>query len=147
LVFKNSSRYPDAEVRALVVFALKGLDTRRLAVNIKNAVNCAFRGRAYRGIPRVSPYRGDRRVTHLMTVGIGAPWKFPALSCYHHQKGMKSAPGYRMECWREALVAVAAHEARHIHQFRRALPASEVDTERWAAKRLDAYRKMRGLPR
>jgi hypothetical protein len=45
-----------------------------------------------------------------------------------------------MTDWREALVAVAAHEARHLWQFAAGAPRSEVDAERHAATHLAAYR-------
>jgi hypothetical protein len=43
-------------------------------------------------------------------------------------------------CWQEALVTVAAHEAKHIEQYRRAAPRSEVACERYAAWVLELYR-------
>jgi hypothetical protein len=42
--------------------------------------------------------------------------------------------------WREALVAVAAHEARHIWQYQFDRPRGEVDAELRAAARLEEYR-------
>jgi hypothetical protein len=57
-----------------------------------------------------------------------------------HPYGGKRAPLIVCRDWREALVAVAAHEARHIQQYQRNKPRSEVDCERFAAKALDRYR-------
>jgi hypothetical protein len=57
-----------------------------------------------------------------------------------HPYGGKRSPLIVVNDWREALVAVAAHEARHIHQHRRKKPLSEVDCERFAAKALARYR-------
>lgn len=54
--------------------------------------------------------------------------------------GGKGSPLIDVRNWREALVAVAAHEFMHIHQFQNNLRRSEVDAERAAAKRLAAYR-------
>jgi hypothetical protein len=45
-----------------------------------------------------------------------------------------------LRSWQEDLVHLAAHEARHIHQYRFGLPASELDSERWAAGRLKVWR-------
>lgn len=59
-----------------------------------------------------------------------------------HPYGGKSSPLIVVNNWQEALVAVAAHEARHIHQFRHRKPLSEVDCERFAAKRLAEFRAL-----
>ena len=47
--------------------------------------------------------------------------------------------------WRERLVALAAHEACHVRQFREGLRRSEVEAERWALRVLEAWRS--GRPR
>jgi hypothetical protein len=57
-----------------------------------------------------------------------------------HPYGGKRSPLIRMNDWREALVAVAAHEARHLWQFATDARRSEVDAEQFAAQRLAAYR-------
>jgi hypothetical protein len=51
-----------------------------------------------------------------------------------------------MADWREALVAVAAHEARHLWQYATTAPRSEVDAERHAARTLAAYREALASP-
>ena len=53
----------------------------------------------------------------------------------------KRSPPLTLATWREALVAVAAHEGRHVWQFQSTAPRSEVDAERWAAERLAAFRR------
>jgi hypothetical protein len=53
---------------------------------------------------------------------------------------MATAPVVQVRSWLEELVHLAAHEARHIAQFRLALPKSEVDAERWAAHAVDRHR-------
>lgn len=55
--------------------------------------------------------------------------------------GGKGSPLIEVRDWREGLVAVAAHEARHIWQFQHDKPRSEVDAERFAAKALARYRE------
>jgi hypothetical protein len=60
--------------------------------------------------------------------------------------GGKRAPLIEVHDWREALVVVASHEARHVHQFRHGKPRSEVDAERFAAKALERYRLARRQP-
>ncbi len=46
-----------------------------------------------------------------------------------------------MRNWKEAMVAVTAHELYHIKQRRTGKRASEVKAERWALKKLEKYRK------
>jgi hypothetical protein len=63
-----------------------------------------------------------------------------------HPYGGKSSPLIEYHNWREGLVAVAAHESRHIHQFQlrargKRAPLSEVDAEKHAAIRLAEYRE------
>lgn len=55
--------------------------------------------------------------------------------------GGKRSPVVECRNWREGLVAIAAHEARHIHQYLHGKPRSEVDCERFAAKALERYRR------
>ena len=62
-----------------------------------------------------------------------------------HPYGGVSSPLIEMNDWKEALIAVAAHEARHIHQFRNRLPASEIDCERFAAETIQRYREAQKL--
>lgn len=59
---------------------------------------------------------------------------------YRHPYGGKRSPFIVMNDWEEALVALAAHEGRHQYQYRNRKPASEVDAERFAAARLEAFR-------
>lgn len=73
---KNTSHYPDSEVRELVTFAMKGVDTRRVMVRVKNS-RSAYRGMAYHGVPYESPAYRMKSVDNLITIGIGAPDKFP----------------------------------------------------------------------
>lgn len=68
-------------------------------------------------------------------------WRAAELIVERRPYGGKSAPEYTVCDWREALVAVAAHEGRHLYQYQRNKPASEVDAERAAARALDVYRR------
>jgi hypothetical protein len=177
---KNTSHYPDAEVVALVEVGMQGVDTARLAVHVKNYRH-AYRGRAYNGVPSCSPCARQGCVDRLVTIGIGAPEKFPCDNLItrgrwrrvtpglapedtpvrrrrrtvhgrqeqwlerwvveQHPYGGKRAPRIEVRDWREAIVAVAAHEARHVWQYQCGQPRSEVDCERFAAARLQAFRE------
>lgn len=64
-----------------------------------------------------------------------------------HGYGGKRSPVLVFESWREALVAVAAHEGRHIWQYLTDAPRSEVDAEQSAGHRLEAYRALKRIRR
>ena len=143
---KNTSRYPDDAVRRLVTIALLGIDARRLAVNVKNSRR-PYRGRTYATVPSISPISAEPDMDRLVTIGIGAPECFPLDTAIGergalHGYGGKRSPIITMNDWREALVAVAAHEGRHVWQLQHEAPGSEVDAERFAAARLDEYRAL-----
>jgi len=57
-----------------------------------------------------------------------------------HPYGGVRSPLIVLADWREAMVALAAHEARHHQQMQHKKPLSEVDAEKFAAKRLAAFR-------
>jgi hypothetical protein len=174
---KNTSRYPDDEVRRLVEFGMKGVRTAGLAVHVKNTA-CGIAGMAYEGVPYMSPARKLRTVERLVTLRVGVPESFPGDNVrefpdgrwmpgaapldfgqryqarwnpkagrVEHRRavrrpyGGKRAPVLEYRNWREGLVAIAAHEARHIHQYQHGKPRSEVDCERFAAKALERYRR------
>lgn len=173
----NTSRYPTDEVRRLVEFGTRGVETAGVAIHVKNCAH-PFRGRAYPSPPACSPTARLTGVRYLITVGVGAPTCFPAdnmvtrdrwvaipeaeahgradvrwswsrsrgtyaqrLVVERHPYGGKRSPFIEYRCWREALVGVAAHEARHVHQFRHGKPRSEVDCERFAAAAVERYRR------
>lgn len=143
---KNTSRYPDDAVLQLVIIALRGINARRLAVNVKNSRR-PYRGRTYATVPSISPVSAEPDIERLVTIGIGAPECFPLDTAIGqpgtlHGYGGKRSPIITMNDWREALVAVAAHEARHVWQFEHEAPGSEIDAERFAAARLDEYRAL-----
>jgi hypothetical protein len=79
---------------------------------------------------------------YLITLRLGAPDRFPFTP-----PRRRGAPPLHLDCWREALVAVGAHEAWHIQQYRRDLPRSEVACERFEAVVLERYREATRLLR
>lgn len=134
---KSTSHYPMDEVRELLAFAAKGISTKHVAVHVRNTRH-PYYGRAYWGVPSISSaYKTSAQ--YLVTIRIGKPDRFP-LDCKYPR--LKTAPEYTMQDWKEAMVMVAAHEFRHIHQYRQRKPRSEIDAEKWAFKRLLAYREM-----
>jgi hypothetical protein len=71
----------------------------------------------------------------------GGPWTSRVGLYVHHPYGGVTSPRIVLNDWREALVALTAHELQHIDQFRRGRPASEVECERASARVLAAYRE------
>ena len=57
-----------------------------------------------------------------------------------HPYGGKNSPLITMNTWREGLVALLSHEARHIYQFMNTKKLSEVDAESYASTRLNEWR-------
>jgi hypothetical protein len=51
-----------------------------------------------------------------------------------------NSPRIDFRTWREGLIGVVAHQARHIYQYCHHKRSSDEDAERFAAARIDAYR-------
>lgn len=141
MVIRNMSDYPDEEVRRLVKFAVSEVDMRRVCVKVKNARNRRFRGMAYDCVPfrKSAPPSSTR----LVTIGLGSPDVFPFL-----MNGWMSdrarMPKMEIRDWRDLLVAIAAHEAKHIEQFKEGIRNSEVACETFAAYMLRRFREENG---
>jgi hypothetical protein len=99
-------------------------------------------GCAYYELPDVANVANSTR--YLVTMRL--PRRLEDLSypetLQYHRRGvvMTTAPRIQVRSWPEELVHLAAHEARHVHQFRHGLPKSEVDAERWAAGAVRRFR-------
>lgn len=131
---RNTSRYPDDEVRQLVKFAMSEVDVRGVCVNLKRRTGSSWSGWAYEGVPSVS--NAPRRAQYLITLGIGETIKYPSKP----HRSRRDEPYYELADWREALVFLAAHEAKHIEQYRENKPRSEVACNNFAAYMLSRYR-------
>jgi hypothetical protein len=79
----------------------------------------------------------------LYGVAVTYRWKKWAIKQYgivrQHGYGGIHTPLIVVRNWREFLVWVAAHEARHIHQMRHGKRLSEVDCEKWAFRKVNDY--------
>ena len=124
---KTTIDYPIEEVKRLCAVASRGINHKGFTIWIKNSRH-AYAGRAYL-------YR------NYAVVRVGRPEHYPLQA---HYRGLKRAPYFTLNNWQEAIVAVVAHELRHLQQYKLRKPRSEVDAERWAVKRLDAYRETIG---
>ena len=70
---RNTSRHPDDEVRELVRFATRGIDMRRVCVNVKGGRGLS--ARAYDGVPSVS--NAPRGALYLVTIKVGNGVRYP----------------------------------------------------------------------
>lgn len=183
-LFHSTSRYPAAEVRALIAFAAAECDVHDVAFNVRNSSR-AYAGRAYFPVPRISRWYGHPSAASLIVLRVGAPASFPTtnltttirktpltawlpasvtfpagddiryqrtrqgrherwravrIAVSRHPYGGTRSPLIEMQTWQECLVALAAHEARHIAQFRAGTRKSEAECEQYAAARLAHYR-------
>ena len=127
------SRFPTGEVIDLVEFATADVDMSGVCVNVKNTRSYACAGSAYDGVPEISNAPAESR--YLVTIRLGPDREFPSTMAHR-----KTSPPVEVACWREALVTVAAHEAKHIDQYRRGHQRSEVACERLAAWVLEVFR-------
>jgi hypothetical protein len=134
MVVQNTSRYPTEDVQRLVRFATGDLDMRGVCVNVKNSRRYPYGGYAYLGVPEIS--NAPASSEYLITVRLGTPDRFPFTP-----PRRRGSPSLQLGCWREALVAVAAHEAWHIQQYRQELPRSEVACERFEAVVIGRFRE------
>jgi hypothetical protein len=142
---RNTSRYPDARVQDLVMFAVRGVDMQGVCVNVKNG---ALGGGAYNGVPEISNAPSAARYLVTLRLGRGAErWPLGPVN-YHFKTPDEVGPRNRFPffvCrnWEEWLVKLAAHEAQHIEQFRHRLRCSEISCERFAVAALERYRVSR----
>jgi hypothetical protein len=124
---QNTSVYPTAAVKILVRFAFEnGTEPVAPTSHIKvKRCSSAFRGRACLSWVRLR---------------IGSPDLFsnPIPGSYK-----KRAPPYEIRDWKEALVALAAHEFNHVSDFSARRIQSEVRCEFELVRVLEAFRLAR----
>jgi hypothetical protein len=145
LWIRNTSKYPDARVRRLVRLAVAEVDMDRVCVNVKNG---ALGGGAYNGVPEIS--NAPRSADYLVTLRLGngrERWPLGPVN-YHFKRPEETGPRNRFPffvCrdWEEWLVKLAAHEAKHIEQFRNKLACSEIECERFAVAKLEQFTALR----
>ena len=132
-------RVPHGEVRSLILEGFRGVGKDDVEIQvIANRSRWVFSGRAWPELPRGRAT--SARTKFLVEISMprapsaeGFPyrWKYPRL---------KTAPRLIAYSWQERLVALAAHEAYHVKQFRLGMRKSEVTAERWAGRALDRHR-------
>jgi hypothetical protein len=125
-----------AELAILIQDAFLGVDSSGVELRVERARNSheSFTGRAYPEPPRrPRPAAGTQFFVRLRLPSVLRNRGYPRAFRY---TGLVTAPWITVRDWRERLVALAAHEAFHVHQFREGLRRSEVEAERWALRKL-----------
>jgi hypothetical protein len=144
MFLRNTSPYPDDEVRRLVEFATKGVNMKRVCVNVKGS-QFRWAGRAYSRVPSISNAPPSAR--RLITLRLGHGMTYPIGPKNYKGESPEEAnpngrfPFYTLHNWQELLVHLASHEARHVYQFDHGKRISEVDCERFAIKALERFRQ------
>jgi hypothetical protein len=130
-------------VRSLVIEGFAGVDCTGVEVRVEPAGHASrsFAGRAYFRVPKSARARPDVRYLVRLFVPV-APRDRGFPRTYRYRR-LRTAPSITVGNWREALLALAAHEACHVRQFREGLRRSEVAAEHWSKRALDAWRTAR----
>jgi hypothetical protein len=134
------------QLRRMIGEGFTGIDSSGVEVRVERARRGweSFTGRAYFDLPRrPRPHAGTRYLIRLKVPSVLRNRGYPMSYRYPRRK---TAPSITVRDWRERFIALVAHEAHHIRQFREGLRRSEVAAERWAASVLDAWREGRGGP-
>jgi hypothetical protein len=131
------------ELQAIVASAFGDLSGEDVEVRIEppGTRAQAFCGRAYAEPPaRWRTNDGTRFVVRLFVPRRLVDRGYPKTYRY---RARTTAPWITVEDWRERLLALAAHEACHIRQFRDSSRRSEIQAERFALQALDGWRQVR----
>jgi hypothetical protein len=146
-------RWADAHPEATSAAATRAYRRRRDALAAARPLGChvlrhvderlaeRMSACAYYSLPPIAHVRAGTR--YLVTMRL--PQRLDALAypqqLQYRRAGvvMATAPVVQVRSWLEELVHLAAHEARHVDQFRKELPKSEVDAEHWAADAVDGF--------
>lgn len=129
----NESSRPTDEVRRLVGIGVKGLPHKGVKVRVIDA-----RRRAWDGKIHCTGYGG-----RSVLIRIAPDSMFPYKGWRRH----KSSPwNHDYQDWREAVVALAAHEMKHVEHVMRGMPnghQGEMRCEAYERGVLDRYRLQR----
>jgi hypothetical protein len=85
-------------------------------------------------------WRSHAGLRYLVRLDLPSVFRNRGYPLTYRYRGLRTAPWITVRNWRERLVALAAHEAYHTHQFRHAMRRSEVQAERWAVGILESWR-------
>ncbi len=143
LLIPDAIRVDHDELTTLVLEGFHGVGKRGVELHLSaHRGRVIFHGRAWPEIPPGAAVAPETRYLVQISMpkapsqnGFPFEWRYPR---------RKTAPWLVAHTWQERLLAVAAHEAYHVKQFRFGMRRSEVTAERWAAKALERFRS-RGL--
>ena len=140
IVVDQEIRANPEELGALIVASFQGVDRDGVEVRLEWARGrrSTYTGRAYPEMPR--RWRAHPGVRYLVRLDLPAVLRNRGYPLTYRYRGLRTAPWITVRDWRERIVALAAHEAYHTHQFRHAMRRSEVQAERWAVRVLEAWR-------
>jgi hypothetical protein len=144
ILITQAIRAHHEEIRSLVAGGFDGVDASGVEVHVEPAGRPvdSFTGRAYPQPPSRPQTSPDTRF--LVRLRLPRTLRNRAYPKTYRYPRRKTAPWITVGDWRERLVALAAHEAYHVHQFREGIRRSEVQAERWARARLDMWRARLG---
>jgi hypothetical protein len=128
-------------IRSVVLAAFGDVAGDDVEVRIEppRAPTQAFWGRAYADPP--AQWRSAARTRFVVRLFVPRRLVHRGYPKTYRYKGRTTAPWITVEDWRERLLALAAHEACHIRQFRDDARRSEIQAERWALKVLSESRR------
>lgn len=131
------------EVRWLVHEGFVGVEHGDVEVEVVRARDSrlSFTGLAFWELPPAARRRGVPGVRYLVRLRLPGTLRNRAYPKTYRYRNRKTAPWITVANWRERFVALAAHEACHVRQFRHGLRRSEVEAERWAEAILAEWRR------
>lgn len=135
----NKTKLPAAELRVLLAFAARGTNTTGVAVHV-GVSGRYLHGRAWDG----------RIALYLPRTTTAPGWPKEWRSRHAAKRLRRMYPTIPTERWQDVVVYLAAHEFRHVRQFRlylagkRRRRSSEHDAIKHGIKRLSAYRVATG---
>ena len=148
LWLKNTSPYPLLRLELLLSFSFAEVLDYGIEIHIKGSSG-SYRGRAYDGVPKIANVIDG--ANYLVTIGLARTRaSLPNRIGPGTKTEQKRYPdGIAVRSWEDIFVFVAAHEARHIWQFKARRiagnqPISEVDADRYAIKKLSEWRIING---
>lgn len=133
-MFVDRIRVDQGELRRLIQDGFAGIEPDGVEVRVERAARSrdSFTGRAYPEPPRRP--RAHPATRYLVRLRVPALLRHRGYPKSYRYPRRKTAPWIIVHDWRERFIALVAHEAFHVRQFREGLRRSEVAAERWAAE-------------
>lgn len=134
ILFVDDIRVDRGELQRLIEAGFAGIEPDGIEVRVERAARSrdSFTGRAYPEPPRrPTAHPATQYLIRLKIPGSLRNRGYPKSYRYPRRK---TAPWIVVHDWRERFIALVAHEAFHVRQFREGLRRSEVAAERWAVE-------------